>query len=122
VLTRFVTSALQPEMRSPAEQETVSAVVPPPDSTLESPVEWRQPAPAAVPKDVPAALLADVPAQDEAPSVTAPVISEAAMDSQPALPAEELRSADMMAEGSPVITKPVAQPIRAPEPAAISQT
>ena len=45
----------------------------------------------------------------------APVISEAAMESQPPEAPEELRAADMVEEGSPVVTKPVEETPHQPE-------
>jgi hypothetical protein len=93
VLARFVTAALQPGLRSPEEQDAVSAVAQQPASE----VSVQTPAVSAAPTAAPTQKKAE----------PAPVISEAAMESQPPEAPEELRAADMVEEGSPVATKPV---------------
>jgi hypothetical protein len=99
VLARFVTAALQPELRSAAEQRVEQSIL--------SRVPETQAQPLAHP--VTEVASATPPPQSAtwtppAPEpVSAPVISEAVMKSQPAETVEERRASDMMEEGAPII-------------------
>ena len=125
VLSRFVTAALQPERRSEAEQEALSSLVQEftsPDAAGTQPATPR-PGLHLVPEVAPQTALEPVaqpPSQCEteaspAAPGSAPVISDAAMESQPQEPTEALRAADMEEEGSPVMTQPIASAPQAPE-------
>jgi hypothetical protein len=110
VLARFVTAALQPELRSAEELHEVPAAqgaVPAPAYPISEGAVVSRPAPeeAAAPDAMPAPDMA--PAHEAAPA-PAPVISEAAMQSQPVQTADDLRSSDMVEEGAPLI--PAAAP------------
>ena len=103
VLARFVTAALQPDLRSAEELQQVAhgSAPPPAPAILEGAVVSRP-----APQDAPARDTMPAPdmaaAHDAAPA-PAPVISEAAMQSQPAQTADDLRASDMVEEGAPLV-------------------
>ena len=105
VLARFVTAALQPELRSAEELQQVAlahGAAPAPAPPISEGAVVSRPAPhdAAAHDTMPARDMAH--ARDAAPA-PAPVISEAAMQSQPAQTADDLRASDMVEEGAPLI-------------------
>ena len=113
VLARFVTAALQPELRSAEELQEVAlahGAAPAPPAISEGAVVSR-PAPedgaahdTMLARDM--ALTRDMaPGHDAAPA-PAPVISEAAMRSQRAQTADDLRASDMVGEGAPQVAAP----------------
>jgi hypothetical protein len=105
VLARFVTAALQPELRSAEELQEVAlahGAAPAPAPPISEGAVLSRPAPqdAAAHDTMPARDMA--PAHDAAPA-PAPVISEAAMHSQSAQTADDLRASDMVEEGAPLV-------------------
>lgn len=105
VLARFVTAALQPELRSAEELQEVAlahGAAPAPAPPISEGAVVSRPAPhdAAAHDTMPARDMA--PPHDAAPA-PAPVISEAAMQSQPAQTADDLRASDMVEEGAPLV-------------------
>jgi hypothetical protein len=110
VLARFVTAALQPELRSAEELRhgaLAYGAAPALAPVISEGAVVSRPAPeeARAREATPPPEMA--PAGDAAPAATA-VISEAAMQSQPAQTADDLRSSDMVEEGAPLI--PAAAP------------
>ena len=109
VLARFVTAALQPELRSAEELHELAAAhgaAPAVAPAISGGAVVSRPSPeeARAREATPPPEMA--PARD-APS-PASVISEAAMQSQPVQTADDLRSSDMVEEGAPLI--PAAAP------------
>lgn len=105
VLARFVTAALQPELRSAEELQEVAlaqgAAPPSPPAISEGAVVSR-PAPEEAPARDPMPAHDMTPVHEVAPAA-AGVISEAAMQSQPAQTADDLRASDMVEEGGPPV-------------------
>ncbi len=131
VLARFVTAALQPAQRRPAEQEVLRLVsIPAPE-----------PSPAPLPK-IPTPMAATAPSAPPAEAVPPEVLQEADMlaegapatpmagtaPSAPpaeAVPPEVLQEADMLAEGAPATpmagTAPSAPPAEAVPPEVLQE-
>jgi hypothetical protein len=105
VLARFVTAALQPELRSAEELQQVTlahgSAPPTAPAILEGAVVSR-PAPGERGAQGTTLTRDMAPAHDATPAPV-PVISEAAMQSQPAQTADDLRASDMVEEGAPLI-------------------
>jgi hypothetical protein len=136
VLARFVTAALQPELRSAAEQsilpdrraQPITELAP--HSTMGTAPALKRDKPPLIseapmeaqPAQTPAQTLderrasdmveVDAAAQSAQELESAEVISEAVMESQPAETLEERRESDMMEEGAPVA--PTAAPAGTP--------
>jgi hypothetical protein len=105
VLARFVTAALQPELRSAEELQEVAlahGAAPAPAPPVSEGAALSRPALDDAPARDTMSAPDMAPAHDAAPA-PAPVISEAAMQSQPAQTADDLRASDMVEEGAPLV-------------------
>jgi|GEM_PF-353682 len=110
VLARFVTAALQPGQRGPAEQEVLRLVS----------IPAREPSPAPPPK-IPTPMAGTAPSAPPAEAVPPEVLQEADMlaegapvtpmaEAEPSVPPEVLQETDMLAEGAPVTPMAEAEP------------
>jgi hypothetical protein len=111
VLARFVTAALQPDLRSAKELQQVAlaqGAAPAPAPAISQGAVVSRPAPGEAATHGTTVtrgttLTREMPPAHEAAPAATPVISEAAMQSQPAQTADDLRASDMVEEGAPLV-------------------
>jgi hypothetical protein len=98
VLTRFVTAALQPAERAPAEKELLRLVsIPAPERPPSAPPPLRIPTPMAVEEEPMPAASAVAPVEEVAPP------AEVVSSPEVAAPVEIWQEAEMVAEGAPEV-------------------